>query len=588
MLWLCYFPVDWGWLAWVALVPLLTLLRARETPRFLFLCAWLAGVFFFIPALWWMHAADGLRGALLSFGPMTAASLALALYCALYFPLALSLLRRLDRYTPLPLVVTVPVVWTALEFFRSFFGTGFPWYFLGHTQHDLLPLIQIADLGGAYLVSFLVVAVNVVVFEWLYACPWVRTHLALREPAGAFRLRRHVLHAACLAGLIVAALVYGGWRLGQNAFRIGPRLALVQGNVDQRLRNKANHDNDEVARTAKNQISRHFGELCVEAAKQWPRPDLIVWPETSFTANWIETSPNASKQILKEWDRNLRARKWYGLHEDARAKLREVANDSGTNLLLGLLTWEMTDLNDNPQKFNSALLVTSGGATGGRYNKIHRVPFGEYIPFKDWLPFMNALSPYDFDYSVRQGDKLTRFKLGAFNFGVLICYEDGYADIARQYGADGQDGRAADFLINISNDGWFDGTAEHEQHLAICRFRAIETRRSIARSVNMGISGIIDGNGRVLEPQPLRSFDPDIPLWDIPTHALPFPELPVSRWQEFKKVQGVLLASVPIDTRTSFYALWGDWFPIGCWLVIGTGLALAWWKWRRVGSPMLA
>jgi apolipoprotein N-acyltransferase len=196
---------------------------------------------------------------------------------------------------------------------------------------------------------------------------------------------------------------------------------------------------------------------------------------------------------------------------------------------------------------------------------------------------MQVFSPYDFDYGIRRGDTLTRFQLGPFNFGVLICYEDTNPAMARQYGTDSKDGPAADFLINISNDGWFNGSAEHEQHLAICRFRAIEARRSIARSVNMGISAIIDGNGQVLEPRPDTSIDPAIKLWNVSESGMPPADLPTSRWQDFKKVPGVILATIPIDDRTSVYALWGDWLPWSCWLVIGSGLGLAWWKRSRAG-----
>src|SRR5207249_9926463 len=98
------------------------------------------------------------------------------------------------------------------------------------------------------------------------------------------------------------------------------------------------------------------------------------------------------------------------------------------------------------------------------------------------------------------GNGLTRFPLGKYTFGVLICYEDTDMYLGREYGVETDDGPAVDFILNISNDGWFDGTAEHEEHLAIARFRAIETRRAVARAVNMGVSAVIDSNGRVLAP----------------------------------------------------------------------------------------
>ncbi len=230
------------------------------------------------------------------------------------------------------------------------------------------------------------------------------------------------------------------------------------------------------------------------------------------------------------------------------------------------------------------ILIGRDGRAGGRYDKIHRVPFGEYVPLRDWLPWMNTFAPYDFDYSVWPGQESTRFALSdaalgrRFTFGVLICYEDTDPDIARPYG--GGDGQpAADFLLNISNDGWFDGTSEHDEHLAICRFRAIECRRSVARSVNMGISAVIDSNGRVLRPQPLphpeAKADPNDRVWTVPMQRGGTTELPVSAWRDFKKVPGVLLAVIPLDDRVSLYARWGDWLPWLCWGLIAVGFVFA-------------
>lgn len=144
-----------------------------------------------------------------------------------------------------------------------------------------------------------------------------------------------------------------------------------------------------------------------------------------------------------------------------------------------------------------------------------------------------------------------------------------------------------DFLVNVSNDGWFNGTAEHEEHLAVCRFRAVECRRSVLRAVNMGVSAVIDPNGRVLAPKLLATgnfppsaseegteeSDPNretFQIWEVPAEGAE--ALPPGRWQEFKKVAGVLTAVVPVDRRTSLYAAWGDWLPWACWLVLGAGL----------------
>jgi apolipoprotein N-acyltransferase len=185
---------------------------------------------------------------------------------------------------------------------------------------------------------------------------------------------------------------------------------------------------------------------------------------------------------------------------------------------------------------------------------------------------MKTFAPYDFEYSIRSGKEFTRFDLDSYRFGVLICFEDTDPFLARQYVASKENNSNIDFFVNISNDGWWRGTSGHDQHLAISRFRAIENRRAVCRSVNMGISAVIDGNGRVLAPRAIKSID-NIDIWEISAGQEKQMELPVSRWPEFKQVQGVLLASVPIDHRTSLYAQWGDWFAWGCWMVVGAGLA---------------
>src|SRR5262249_28082869 len=150
-----------------------------------------------------------------------------------------------------------------------------------------------------------------------------------------------------------------------------------------------------------------------------------------------------------------------------------------TNALVGLNTFVKVE-GRKDKSYNSAVLWHKDGKPAGRYDKIHRVPFGEFVPFRDWVPWMDQFAPYDDDYGIEAGDGFVRFPLGDFSFGVLICYEDTDPDLARPYGREHEGQAPVDFLLNISNDGWFDGSAEHEEHLAICRFRAVETRRAVA------------------------------------------------------------------------------------------------------------
>lgn len=310
-LWLCYFPMGWGWLAWVALVPFLLLARADARPRTIFLCSYLGGVCFFIPALLWMTVADY---------RMYATWAALSLYCALYFPVAIFLIRRFERVTAWPLFVTAPLVWTGLEFIRSYLLTGFAWYYLGHTQHRYLAMIQVADLGGVYAISFLVAMANAWIAECLLRIPDMRLALRLLPAPGGddYRLRRvplAVKHGLILGSLILAALLYGGFRLNQETFRPGPRVALLQGNLDQRIRN----DLSSPTPSEDNMIAvgRHYDQLCLIALQS--QPDLIVWPETSYHIPWYDSPRSVA------YDQKPQDFREYEAFIDK--KLREYARD---------------------------------------------------------------------------------------------------------------------------------------------------------------------------------------------------------------------------------------------------------------------
>src|SRR5262249_6621435 len=161
----------------------------------------------------WMRVADPM---------MFWAWLALAFYCSLYFPLSVWLLRRLDRLR-LPFALTLPVVWVALEYVRSHFLTGFSWYFLGHTQHDYLALIQVTDLGGVYAVSLVVASINGLLFDVLTRSSACRRWLGL--PETALPARRLAIAGAAVAILVSMCLGYGMWRLAQTDFMQGPSVA---------------------------------------------------------------------------------------------------------------------------------------------------------------------------------------------------------------------------------------------------------------------------------------------------------------------------------------------------------------------------
>lgn len=529
LLYCTYFPLNLGFLAWIALVPLLGLVDANARPRRIYFAVFLGGLYWFVPVLQWIRVAHP---------AMYGSWMALSVYCSLFLVLTMYVVRRLVR-AGMPLWLAAPVGFVAIEYLRTHFpvgfewldlvgartATGFGWYLLGQTQHDWLALLQTADLAGMYGITFIVVMVNAVLYSMLRRYAPLREWLKAPAPTATLSPKVGLLTGAILFGMVG----YGIVRLQHDEFTAGPNVALLQGNLPQDLKIQRGQE-----------MAEHFAKLASEAVRpkdpNTPKPDLVIWPETSYVDPWFDVVPGREvRQASLPFQR---------AHNLFRDSLRENVRQWRTPQLLGLncLEWE----GDETQwKYNSAVLMDGKGNYQGRYDKIHLVLFGEYVPFRQTLPFLQKFTPYEGDYSCKPGEHWTRFEVQgkerAYLFGVVICYEDSDPALARSYVAPGTP--KVDFLVNISNDGWFDGTAQHEQHLAIARFRAVESRRSLVRAVNMGISAIIDADGRVVA-------------------------LPGATWSESKKVEGIVRGAVPIDQRSSLYALWGDWLAVGTWFVI--------------------
>jgi apolipoprotein N-acyltransferase len=560
LLYLCFFPVNSGFLGWIALVPVLTLVRANARPRRIYFAAFVGGLVCYVPAISWMRVAHP---------AMYASWLFLAVCCALFLAMSIWLARRLDRLG-VPFWLAVPCGFVAVEYFRSHFPTGytwlewvglrrpigFGWYMLGHTQHEWSSVIQVSDITGVYGVSFLVALVNAAVLLSVERITKVRCWLRDMRPMPASSTRPAVVAALVL----LAVIIYGNVRLGHDSYPDGPQVALIQGNIPQDVKNEHGAE-----------MADHFIELADKAAhpaKGEPKPDLIVWPETSFVSPWFDVGPGVDVRALFERYKKAsdadtmtpeqgRYKNFLRGYNTCPQVLAKAGERWRTATLYGLNTFQW-EADDREWRYNSAVLADQNGKYVARYDKIHLVPFGEYVPAGETLPFMKMFTPYEGDYSCKPGEMWTRFPHAVddqtYHFACLICYEDSDATLARQYVRPSAEG--VDFFVNISNDGWFDGTAEHEQHLAICRFRAIETRRSVVRAVNMGISAIIDPDGEIVA-------------------------LPGATWVESKKVAGIVRGKVPIGSGTTLYARLGDWLPLVCWAVILFGGLVRWVLARR-------
>lgn len=534
LLWPAFFPCDFGLVAFVALAPLATLVRAEGVKSWRrYLAAYLGGLTFFLIALNWIRVAHPM---------MAMAWIGLSLMCALYWPLAIFLLRKIDRRWKPSLSITLPVVWVALEYFRAHFPTGFPvlkligcyqpvgfaWYYLGHAVHGFVPFIQIADITGVYGVSFAIASVNGAAAEWLLRLDFPRKWLLGLPPDTATRGWTRAFRASAIAVAAVAITAcYGFYSIIHPAYEKGPRVAAIQADIPQ----------DEKT-LDQGKVFRSYDQLARTAA---PKSDLVVWPETCFPSGWYGLRNGATWETA-EADLQSIARK-------VPSRVKEImtaADGWKTPMLLGTSTYDWDGKKEI--RGNSAVLIDREGIEAGRYDKIHLVPFGEYVPFRETLPFMKKFTPYgDREYSCTPGGQFTRFPLMVgdrqYTFGVVICYEDSDPTMCRPYVRKLLDAEPVDFLVNISNDGWFLGTEQHEQHLAVCRFRAIETRRSIVRAVNMGISAIIDPDGRVIA-------------------------LPGDDWRTSKRIDGTVTDYVPISKSLSFYGRMGDWLPIECGLAV--------------------
>lgn len=525
LLYCSFYPLNWGWLGFFAIIPLVSLIYSPDVKpdgkKYLlgtYRSAYIAGLLFCLAAFCWLPFASL---------PMLATWVVLSFVVAIQFPLFIFLSRLfVNARAHLPGWLQwfadgseAAMVWMAIEYLRAQIWIGFPWYYLAHTQHGFTTFIQIADSLGVYGVSFMVAYTNTA----LYAIVRLLTVPGAAGKTKVDKWGRYI-------GIILLSAVIWGWTLWEgyaglketdakttnSSFKVG----VLQGNQPQELRNDQ--------RKWEN-IDGKYYDLAQTAMKQ--KPDLLIMPETSLSHGWVEIDPNAPPGTIVE--------KYLVASDVSKFKISKFTNETGTSLLVGLNHFFITP--GNMRHTNSAILFDKNGQPLADYAKIVCLPFGEYIPLVDYLPFMKYLSPYPVEYTVRPGTELKTFTFANTTFATLICYEDSLPHLTRDF----MKQKAPAFFVNISNDGWFKGTQEHEQHLVTALFRCIETRRAMVRSVNMGVSCIIDSAGRVTQ------------LIDG-----------AKTYYEGKNREGVLVGTVPLDSRESFYMKWGDWFPMLAWFTI--------------------
>lgn len=430
------FPrMDFWILAWVSLIPLFFALDGKSY-RSAFGTAYLCGLMVFTGTLYWfVHVT--LFGLTL-----------LMLYLALYYGAFGMLYIFFSRRTLAQQLLLLPSCWVALEFARAYLFSGFGWVSLGYSQYKNLWLIQIADTAGMYGISFLIVLVNI----------WLKKIIEEKLSGKKFGACQPLRHCGIvIAGVLVCVLVYGVYRINQPSEARGPsvKIALVQGNIPQAMKW------DE---SLWPMIMEKYWELTEAAAVS--KPDLILWPETAFPG-FLWEKPLQFEELK---------------HNVARLQIP---------LLVGAVTKQ------DKVYYNSAILISREGEAAQQYDKLHLVPFGEYVPLRGYLPILTDIVPIDDftagkEYTLFSADINTPRGQGGKRFSVLICFEDAIADIARAFTR-----RGADFLVNITNDAWFMDTKAPFMHVQASVFRAVENRRPLVRSANTGLSCFVDRYGHI-------------------------------------------------------------------------------------------
>ena len=522
LLWLAQPPFGlWG-LAYVAPIGWLWIIR-REAPldRGDWLRVYASGVVYWLLAVHWVRLPHPLT-------PIGWGFLAAYLGC---YPLVFVWLTRIGiQRARVPLLLAAPIVWTGLELLQAHLFTGFLMGALSHTQAAYSVSYILAFFVGAYGMSFAVMLVASILVTLFM--PWRPNRI---------RIAIIVILVPVLSDLLAVAVPT---HFASISTKDSPRLtvALIQGDT----RATWDPDPDRSRKIMDRQVALSL--QAVEQAKAEGKTlDLIVWPESMFRAplETFEGSPvppaDAHENLVKS---NEHTQEWF----------RSLAARLETPLLVGIdhFDWkpDPADPEGLPKAdcYNSAALVDAGGKLAAVYDKTHRVPFGEYIPFAEGLPAMYYLTPLSGGLRPGAGPvamKLTTSGGESVILAPSICYETVVPHVVRRHVAElTERGETPDLLVNITNDAWFWGSSELDMHLACAIYRAVETGTPLIVAANGGLSAVIDASGRVIAQSP--------------------------RMEEH-----TLIAEVPLRRRgePTPYVRYGDWFAGAC-LIACAGLAI--------------
>jgi apolipoprotein N-acyltransferase len=435
-------------LAWFALAPLLIILY--DSPKGDAFKAGLSfGILYFFGTVYWIYHSINHYGSI-AFIPSILIVLVLSFYLALYTGAFCALYSMIIKKTDLPALLVAPTLWTALELLRSYAFSGFPWSSLGYSQYSIPVLIQSADIIGVYGISFLVVAVNGAIADF-----FITRRRLIQRPLYS---RLPTFAGWCLLVIVlIANFGYGFYRLHQQRPGAQLQVTVIQGNIEQDKKWDPAYQKYVI------DVYRNLTLAAVNPSADVPGPDLVVWPETSVPF-------------------------FFGTDKALSEELTSYQKGLNSYLLFGSIL-----VKSGPKETysNSTVLLTKDGTVSYSYDKIHLVPFGEYVPLRNVLFFIDKLVVGIGDFL--PGDSYTKAVTPFGSFGTPICYEITLPGLVRKFYTKG-----GDFIVTVTNDAWFGKTNGAYQHFSMAVFRAIENRKPVIRAANTGISGFVDSSGRIL------------------------------------------------------------------------------------------
>ncbi len=477
---LAFPPCGFSWLAWISLVPFFYSLSQQKNFRQLFLSHFIFLSIFFGIGVFWMAQVH----------PICPFVLVIPLFfMCLPFPI---LFRLTLQYKILSIFWSAPILWVTQEYVRGWLFSGFPYLFLGHSQAlDFPTIIQIADITGVYGVSFIIILTNACLTYWLKYAKEKYTISQKEKTSSDISLSTMLKYSIITILFISISFGYGKYRLSSISYQNGPIIASIQGNIPQDIKDDPTTN------------IRHILEAYCQntiLALQQSKPDMIIWPETMMPDDIFN---NPQSFLLSQ----------------------DIAKKNKVHFLVGSHYYNSDFSKKESRIRNSAFFLNPEGKCLERYDKIHLVVIGEFVPLRNIFPFIPIIirNLVGFVPDLEAGECRPVFSLKDFLFGCMICFDIAYSEdvrILRQQGCQ--------FLVNMTNEGWFMHTAELEQLLQISIFRAVENRMGVLRSGNTGITLNIPPTG-------ILNYD-DILSMPLENYWKSLPGFLQKRWIHSKKI----------------------------------------------------